>query len=96
MYLHLGQDTIIHTKDLIGIFDLDNSTISHHTRYYLACAEKAKRVVNVSTELPKSFVVCSGEDHKITVYLSQISPSTLRKRAQFLHGLPLPGKEGSL
>ena len=32
MYLHLGTDTIIRTKDILGIFDLDTSTISKRTR----------------------------------------------------------------
>ena len=40
MYLHLGQDTVIRTGDIIGIFDLDITTVSKHTRDYLAKAEK--------------------------------------------------------
>ena len=27
MYLHLGQSTVITTKDLIGIFDMDVTTV---------------------------------------------------------------------
>ena len=26
MYLHLGQDTILRTKEILGIFDLDTAT----------------------------------------------------------------------
>lgn len=81
MYLHLGQDTVIKTKDIIGIFDLDTATISKHTRDYLAKAEKLGKVVNVSYELPKSFIVCKNiKKTKTTVYISQISSSTLLKR----------------
>ena len=47
MYLHLGQDTVIKMEEIIGIFDLETSTISKITRKYLADAEKAGRVVNV-------------------------------------------------
>ena len=46
-------------------------------------AEKAGRVINVSMELPKSFVVCSSEG-KIKVYISQISSSTLLKRTSYI------------
>ncbi len=60
MYLHLGQDTLVNTKDIIGVFDLDTSTVSRDTRAYLTGAEKAGKVVNVSMELPKSFVVTAG------------------------------------
>lgn len=79
MYLHLGQDTVVTTDKIIGIFDIDRCTISKKTRDYLTAAEKEKRVINVSYELPKSFVVCSNEDG-IKVYISQISAKTLLLR----------------
>ncbi len=79
MYLHLGQDTVITTDNIIGIFDIDECTISKKTRDYLTMAEKNKRVVNVSFELPKSFVVCE-KNNKITVYISQLSTKTLLTR----------------
>lgn len=65
MYLHLGQDTVITTDSIIGIFDIDECTLSKKTRDFLTNAEKQKRVINVSYELPKSFVVCK----KITIQL---------------------------
>lgn len=81
MYLHLGQNTVVRTDRIIGVFDMDNSTISKHTKKFLALAQKEGRVVNVSMELPKSFVVCE-EAGKPTVYISQIAPSTLLRRAK--------------
>ena len=80
MYLHLGQTTVVSTASILGVFDLDNSTVSKHTRAFLTKAQKEGRVVNVSMELPKSFVVCR-ERGGLTVYLSQIAPSTLLRRA---------------
>ena len=79
MYLHLGENTVVTTKSILGIFDLDTTTISKNTRDYLTKAEKAGNVINVSTELPQSFIVCS-ENNKTTVYISQISSRTLLKR----------------
>lgn len=79
MYLHLGQDTVITTKSIIGIFDIDRCTVSKKSRDYLAEAEKRGAVVNVSYELPKSFIVCK-EGGKTTVYISQLSSKTLFKR----------------
>lgn len=80
MYLHLGKNTVINTNDIVGIFDMDTSTISKNTREYLKIAEKSGRVTNVSAEeLPKSFAVCRGKDG-IRVYISQISSQTLLKR----------------
>ena len=82
MFLHLGQYTVVKTDDIIGIFDLDNTTVSKNTRNFLTNAEKSGKVTNVSFELPKSFVVCKNnkKDDQDIVYISQLSPSTLVKR----------------
>lgn len=90
MYLHLGQDTVIKIDEIIGIFDMDTSTLSKTTCAYLAACEKKGRVVNVSMELPKSFVVCQSKQGTITVYISQISSSTLLKRSRFIDNISLP------
>ncbi len=86
MYLHLGQETVVRTDDIIGIFDLENTSISKITKEFLAKAEQAGRVVNVSYELPKSFVICTCK-RKTAVYITQISSATLRKRAGFIEGI---------
>lgn len=88
MYLHLGQFTVIRTGDIVGIFDIENSSVSRHTKNYLTQAQKKGWVVNVSEEIPKSFVVCREEETgKTRVYISQISSVTLRKRTGFMEGL---------
>ena len=80
MYLHLGNETVIRKKDIIGIFDLDNATISVKTREFLRNAEKKGMVINVSSELPKSFVLCREKD-ELRIYICQLAPVTLIKRA---------------
>ena len=79
MYLHLGENTVVRTDNILGIFDMDTSTISEWTKDYLSSATKNKRVITVSMELPKSYIVCN-EDDEIKVYVSQISSQTLMKR----------------
>ncbi len=90
MYLHLGQDTIVNEREIIGVFDMDNSTISRHTREFLSKAQREGRVVNVSMELPKSFIVCRSNGRE-TVYISQISTATLLRRASGKPGAVLGG-----
>ena len=80
IYLHLGQDTVVKTADILGIFDMDTSTVSKPTRDFLKKEKKSGNVINVSFELPKSFVVCN-ENKILKVYISQISPTTLQRRA---------------
>ena len=87
MYLHLGQDTVIRSENILGIFDMETSTLSTSTRRYLAKSEKEGRVVNVSLEMPKSFVLCSAPQGGETVYMTQISSTTLLKRTGFMEEL---------
>lgn len=83
MFLHLGQDTIITTDEIIGIFDLDTSTVMKSTRDFLSMMTKEKKVVNVSYELPKSFVLTYDEKTKEKkMYISPISSMTLLKRIE--------------
>ena len=79
MYLHLGSGAVVRRRDIIGIFDLDNTSQSHITRKYLAAAEKSGQVINVAEDIPKSFVVCH-DDSTTRVYLSQMATQTLYKR----------------
>lgn len=81
MYLHLGKDTVITAESIVAMFDIDACTVSKKTRDFLANAEKNGRVVNVSFELPKSFVVCN-ENGKTVVYISQLSTKTLLNRGE--------------
>lgn len=78
MYLHLGQNTVITTREIVGFFDMDNTTVSKTTRDFLSQAEKSGRVKYVSYDLPKSFIVTKDQ----TVYISPVSVATLMGRTQ--------------
>lgn len=80
MFLHLGNNVMIRTRDITGIFDIENTSVSKLTKDYLNNAEKNRRVVYCTYEMPKSFVVCFDEEFTETVYISQMSCSTLLKR----------------
>ncbi|NLE05033.1 MAG: DUF370 domain-containing protein [Crenarchaeota archaeon] len=84
MYIHLGNEISINDKDVIGVFDIENTSICQSTKNYLKKASEQNKVINVSFELPKSFIVCLDKKNEEVVYISQISVSTLRKRAQTL------------
>ncbi len=81
MYIHLGKDTVVTDSEIIGIFDIDYCTTDKKSRKFLSLAEKNKKIVTVSyEELPKSFIVCKKKDRE-NIYISPISPETLKKRA---------------
>lgn len=77
MYLHLGEDTVINSKKVLGIFDMDTSTVNKATRDYLEKAEKENKIIYVNFELPKSFVVTDDK-----IYVSPLNTSTLLKRTR--------------
>lgn len=77
MYIYLGGDIAISTKNIIGIFDMDTSTVNKATRDYLSKAEKDKKVVYVNYELPKSFIVCKDK-----IYVCPLNTATLLKRCK--------------
>ena len=78
-YLHLGSDTSIEIDKIVGIFDLDTTTVSKHTREFLSVCEKENRVVNVSLDLPKSYILYDY-DGEYSVYISPLNTATLLKR----------------
>ncbi len=82
MYLHIGQNVVVPFRDVVGLFDLDNTSSSRLTRSFLERAEKEGRLINVSDDLPRSFLLCSREKEPPVVYLSQLSAATLLRRAE--------------
>ncbi len=83
MYVEIGSDAIICTDDVIGIFDLDKTTVFKVNRNYLSNVEKKGKIVTASEKLPKSFIVCD-ENGKESVYISQFSPLTILKRGEYV------------
>lgn len=76
MYINIGEDFVLKTEDITGIFDMDKTTVNKATRDFLAKAQKENRVVITSYELPKSFIVAKDK-----IYISPLNTSTLLKRA---------------
>ncbi len=80
MYLHLGNDFMVNVNEIIGIFDIENTSVSKITKDFLNESSKKKRVISCTYEMPKSFIVCLDNDFTETVYISQMSCATLLKR----------------
>ena len=85
MFLHLGSNISIPLESVIGVFDLELTTVTGYARDLLKKAEVEKKVISISDDMPKSFVLAEilfpGEKEKTNyVYLTSISASTLRKR----------------
>ncbi len=75
MFLFIGGDKTIRTKELIGIFNIEECSVSRITADYLANCQKTGKISEVSFDLPKSFIVTDNK-----TYLSNVSNDTIRKR----------------
>lgn len=81
MYLHVGNNRNLRLSSVVGIFDMDNSTVSMVTRKYLGAKQKQMLVESVSDEIPKSFILYKEADgYKIC--FSPLSVAALRGRAE--------------
>lgn len=76
MYLHAGRDTVIRTKKIVAVFDLDYASQNKDTLAFLQNAEKEGKLINVTDELPKAFILTDDGN----VYLTQLSSQTLLGR----------------
>ena len=81
MYVGIGADMAVRDRSIIGIFDLDNTTTSRHTRRFLSEAEQHGVVIDVSGELPKSFVL-TQELGMERVYLTQFNTAAIDRRTK--------------
>ena len=81
MYTHIGNDVVVQDQEIIGVFDMDTSTVKKVTMKYLQRIECENKLVDTSDDLPKSFVVCQKSNVEI-VYLSNLNSGTLIKRHQ--------------
>ncbi len=57
MFIHIGNDAVVRREDIIGVFDMDNTTVSRFSREFLANAQKTGRICDICDDLPKSYIV---------------------------------------
>jgi len=75
MFIHLGNNYIISSQDIIAILNL-NDNVSDDAADIIELARSEKKLVNISDDgKEKSMIIC-----KDMIYLSPISSITLFKR----------------
>ena len=79
MYIHLGRDYVLNDRDIIGIFNLETTTVSPRGREFLNYAQKNGAVVSLSDDLPQCYVLDAPVD---TVYLSELSSAAMKRRTE--------------
>ena len=78
-YINIGGTTVLAKEDILGVFDLDAASKKTDTKRDLAGLEQAKRLVNVASDLPKTFVVLSSGIRE-KAYMTSLSSASLYGR----------------
>ncbi len=81
MFLHVGSNTVIRKKDIIGIFDIDSQNTPETTKKFLRKKEKEGKSELAGYDLPKSFVL-TGNKKENKVIFTHLSSKTLEGRAE--------------
>ena len=79
MYLPIGGDMAVRSQSILGIFDLDNTTCSKHTRELLRRAEELGAVVDVLAFIP-------GGPARVLLALALLTAATVSGAALLLRG----------
>lgn len=82
MYIHLGGEKVISSKELVAIFDISIEKSSKISKQFIAEMQDSRQMEQISDEEAKSIVVT---EH--TVYYSPISSATLKKRCSSIYEL---------
>lgn len=77
LFLSISQNISLPTESVIGIFDMDTSTLSPDTRAFLRSSQSKEILISDVTDIPKSFVLSDSG-----VFLSQLSSQTLASRGK--------------
>ena len=86
MYVHIGSSMTVRDSAIIGVFDLETTTVSKHTRAFLAAAEQRGEVAAVGEDLPRAFLLT--QEYGIgRIYLTQLSSVAIERRS---HELTIP------
>ena len=81
MFLHAGESVTVKKKDIVGIFDIDNTVTPKVTKEFLRKAQNRGELSSAGCDLPKSFLLtCDGKKQK--VIFSHISAKTLAGRSE--------------
>lgn len=75
MYISLGNDVSVLKSDIIGVFDIEKTSVVKSVNDFLGYCQRNNRIYYVSLEMPKSFVMC-----KDCVYITNVSANTIGKR----------------
>lgn len=80
MYVHIGKDVIVNSKNIIAILDIESLEKKKSLKEVLQNLKISDNIIDVSEENKKSLIILQ-KDSNIVGYISNISSNTIAKRA---------------
>jgi extracellular matrix regulatory protein B len=77
MYLHVGEEVLVRTRDIIAILEIDSANSSPYMEEFMT--RQNQQVVHLAKGAVKSIVVTGNH-----IYYSPLASGTLKKRSQKL------------
>ena len=76
MYVDIDTDSLVNGDDVVGIFDLDNTTVNKFTNEFLNKMQAEGKIEYLVSDIPKSFILMKEG----TVFVVELSSQILKKR----------------
>ena len=80
MYVHIGKDVVINSDNIISILDIESLEKNKKLENVLQNLKISDNIIDVSEKNKKSLIILE-KNNKIIGYITNISSSTLAKRA---------------
>ena len=80
MYVHIGKDVVINSNNIISILDIESLEKNKKLENVLQNLKISDNIIDVSDNNKKSLIILE-KNNKISGYITNISSSTLAKRA---------------
>jgi len=86
MFLHIGGDTVLFSRDILAVFDHEAVKRSRTTRDFIHEFRKRNQLIGWTKDTVSYIFVC-GDSHEEKMYCSPISCTTLAKRMGFIENI---------
>lgn len=84
MFLHLGEDIVLQTKDIVAIIDSNLVAESVILKEFIDANDKNNNIIHISEGTVKSIVVTENK-----VYFSPLTAVTLKRRSEYISELEM-------
>ena len=86
MFLHIGGDTVLFSRDILAIFDHEAVKRSRTTRDFIQEFRKEDKLIGWNKDTVSYVFICDEADQQL-MYCSPISCTTLARRMGYIESI---------